>query len=94
MTITISDVTGRVVRTLEGPNEAGLHRVQWNLRSGPPPGARGQGAGRGGGRGGGGRGGRGGPAVDSGTYLAKVMIGDKVIGQKTIEVEPDSTFMQ
>jgi hypothetical protein len=92
VTITISDVTGRVVRTLEGPKEAGLHRVQWNLRSGPPPGARGQAAG---GRAGGGRGGgRGGPAVDAGTYLAKVMVGDKVIGQKTVTVEPDSTFMQ
>jgi hypothetical protein len=32
--------------------------------------------------------------VPAGTYLVKVMIGDKVIGQKTITVEADTTFMQ
>lgn len=92
VTITISDVTGRVIRTLEGPKEAGLHRVQWNLRPGPPPGARGQQGNQGrGGRGGRGRGG--GQPVDAGTYLAKVMIGDKVLGQKTVVVEPDADFL-
>jgi photosystem II stability/assembly factor-like uncharacterized protein len=93
VTITINDVTGRTIRTLEGPKEAGLHRVQWNLASGPPPGARGGQAA--GGRGGGGRGGgRGGPPVAAGTYLVKVMVGEKMIGQQTVTVEPDSTFMQ
>ncbi len=46
---------------------------------------------------GGGRGGRGGfpgPAVAPGTYLVKVTAGDKVLGQKTIVVEADTTFMQ
>ena len=52
----------------------------------PPAGAA-TGGGRGGGRGGFG------PAVAPGTYLVKVMIGDKVIGQKTIVVEPDTTFL-
>jgi hypothetical protein len=65
------------------------------MAPGPPPGARGQAAGGRGGGGGGGRGGRGGgQPVAVGTYLAKVMVGDKVIGQKTVTVEADSTFMQ
>ena len=43
----------------------------------------------------GGGGGRGGvPTVPPGTYLSKVMIGDRVIGQKTVIVEADTTFMQ
>jgi photosystem II stability/assembly factor-like uncharacterized protein len=42
----------------------------------------------------GGRGGGGGVPVPAGTYLVKVMIGDKLIGQKTITVEADTTFMQ
>ena len=148
--ITISDVTGRALRTLEGRKEAGLHRVQWNLTAGGGRG-RGQGAGAGqeptvppaatatqqqsgveaakqaaqqtaqqaAGRGGvpapqvqqqqqqqpapqqplpqtgrGGRGGGGGTPVPPGTYLVKVMVGDKVIGQKTVTVEADTTFMQ
>jgi photosystem II stability/assembly factor-like uncharacterized protein len=44
-----------------------------------------------------GSGGRGGffaPAVAPGTYLVKITAGDTVIGQKTIVVEADSTFMQ
>ena len=44
-------------------------------------------AGRGGGRGGFG------PMVAPGTYLVKVMVGDRTIGQKTIVVEADTTFM-
>jgi hypothetical protein len=43
-------------------------------------------AGRGGGRGGFG------PMVAPGTYLVKVMVGDRTIGQKTIVVEADTTF--
>ncbi len=30
-TLTISDATGRVVRTLRGPTQHGINRVQWNL---------------------------------------------------------------
>ena len=40
---------------------------------------------------GGGRGGLG-PVVAPGSYLVKVMAGDRVIGQKTIVVEADTTF--
>jgi hypothetical protein len=44
--ITISDAaTGQVFRTLQGPREAGLNRVQWNLRGNAAQGgAAGQGA--------------------------------------------------
>jgi photosystem II stability/assembly factor-like uncharacterized protein len=146
VTITISDVTGREIRTMEGPKEAGLHRVQWNLsagggrgrgqgagaqqQAGAPPTTAGQqqsgqqaaqqaaqataaqGAGRGGvptpqvqqqqqqqpapqqalpqGRG---RGGGGGAPVAPGTYLVKIKVGDKVIGEKTVTVEADTTFV-
>jgi photosystem II stability/assembly factor-like uncharacterized protein len=147
--VTITDVTGREIRSFAGPKTPGLHRVQWNLSPAAPSGGRqgggqqagapaapiqtgaqqqsgqqaaaqaaAQAAGRGGvpnpqvqqqqqqqpaaqqpaqqGRGGGGGGGRGGggQAVPAGTYLVKVMVGDKVIGQKTVTVEADSTFMQ
>ncbi|HEX9698136.1 MAG TPA: hypothetical protein VGD06_01645 [Acidobacteriota bacterium] len=34
-TITIRDAGGRKVRELRGPADAGLHRVQWDLRHGP-----------------------------------------------------------
>jgi len=32
LALTIEDLAGEVVRTLEAPTEAGLHRVPWNLR--------------------------------------------------------------
>ena len=35
--LTISDYTGKVVRNIAGTNEAGLNRIQWNLRGDPPP---------------------------------------------------------
>jgi photosystem II stability/assembly factor-like uncharacterized protein len=129
--ITISDVTGREIRAITGTKNAGLNRVQWDLRA---TGGGGRGRGQGGGApqaaagvppaapagqpqptaedrpgvpaatppvaaargagGGGGRGGFGGPAVAPGAYLVKLMVGDKVIGQKTIVVEADTTFMQ
>lgn len=151
VTITISDVTGRELRTLEAPQTAGLHRVYWNLSAGGGGRGRGQqgagaeaqepgaqpvtagqqqsgqqaaqqaaqataqqGAGRGGvptaqaqqqqqqqpapqqplaqGRGGG-RGGGGGAPVAPGTYLVRIKVGDKVIGEKTVTVEADTTFV-
>jgi len=51
-------------------------------------------AGGGGGGGGRGRGNFQGPPVAAGTYLVKLMIGDQAIGQKTITIEPDTTFLQ
>jgi photosystem II stability/assembly factor-like uncharacterized protein len=58
--ITISDYTGKVVRNIVGTTEAGLNRIQWNLRGDPPPRPAGDGGGFGGGGGGGGQGGGGG----------------------------------
>ena len=94
MKIAITDVTGREIRSIDGTKNAGMNRVQWNLAPTAPAGRGGRGAGGGGGGGGGG--GRGGqPApVPAGSYLVKLTVGDKVIGQKTVVVEPDSTFMQ
>ena len=103
--ISISDVTGRELRSIAGTKTAGLNRVQWDLGT-TPGGGRGRGqqpaqagqpatpAGGGGGGGGGGRGFGGAPPVGPGTYLVKVTAGDKVLGQKTIVVEADSTFLQ
>jgi photosystem II stability/assembly factor-like uncharacterized protein len=36
VSITIFDATGRAVRTLDGPAEAGFHRITWDLRLPPP----------------------------------------------------------
>ncbi|MGH9311295.1 MAG: hypothetical protein ACRD1U_18100, partial [Vicinamibacterales bacterium] len=94
--IVISDVSGREVRALDGPQEAGLHRVQWDIALGGGRGRGGRGGAGGGqaqgtrGTGARGRGGFGGLTVPPGTYLVKVMVGDKVIGQKTATVEMDS----
>jgi photosystem II stability/assembly factor-like uncharacterized protein len=95
--ITISKVTGEVVRELEGTKEAGINRVLWNLAPNPPEnqgrGAAGQGGGQGGGRGG--RGGGRGPsftapnnAVAPGTYIVKLSAGGKEL-MSTVLVEAD-----
>jgi photosystem II stability/assembly factor-like uncharacterized protein len=80
--ITITDVTGKVVRDIAGTKDAGLNRIQWNLRGNPPAGAGGGRGGAGGGGqagGGGGRGGfgGGGAAIEPGTYLLKLTVGGK-----------------
>jgi photosystem II stability/assembly factor-like uncharacterized protein len=62
--ITITDKSGKVVREMTGPKEAGVNRATWDLRLAPPnqvgPGLAGGGGGRGGGGGGRGAGGGGG----------------------------------
>jgi photosystem II stability/assembly factor-like uncharacterized protein len=66
--ITITDGTGKKVRTMDVDQTAGLHRVNWNLRgdaAAAPAGGR-AGGGAGGGGGFGGRGGNAGPAVEAG----------------------------
>ena len=34
--IEILDITGKIIRNLEGPKEAGAHKVLWNFRQNPP----------------------------------------------------------
>jgi hypothetical protein len=65
--ITITDISGRVVRELDGSAQQGINRVQWNLAPTPQAGA--------GGRGGGGGGGGGGGAVPAGTYRVTLTVG-------------------
>jgi photosystem II stability/assembly factor-like uncharacterized protein len=81
--ISIADVNGRVIRTLDGPKTAGINRVMWNLAPAPPPGAPQGGFGGGGG----GRGGGGG-AVDAGTYIVTLDVAGKKFS-KPVQVLPD-----
>ena len=90
--ITIADYTGKVVRNINGTKDAGLNRIQWNLRGDPPPRPAG-GGGRGGGGGGGGGGGFGnifnlGLPLEAGPYVVKLSVGGKDYTQKVV-VEND-----
>jgi len=70
--ITITDVEGKVVRNLTGPAEAGINRVQWNLRGDPPQRPQGQQGGPGG------FGGQPqGPPIGPGTYLVTLHVGGR-----------------
>ncbi len=80
--IVISDITGRTIRTLTGPGDAGINRVQWDLAPTPPPNAQG---GRGGGGGGGGGGAQ---AVAPGTYKVTLTVNGVTL-TKTVEVLED-----
>jgi hypothetical protein len=73
--LTITDYSGKVVRTMDGPKNAGLNRVQWDFRGNPPPLA--DGAQTRGGGGGGSRGGFAAPAVEPGSYLLKLSVAGK-----------------
>ena len=67
--VTIADASGKVVRRLEAPATAGIHRINWDLRGvGPnlPAGGGAAAFGGGGGRGGAGGGGRGGAGGGAG----------------------------
>jgi len=69
--LTVSDYTGKVVRSIAATKEVGLNRVQWNLRGDPPPrptGGGGGGFGGGGGAGGGGAGAGGGGGGGGGGF--------------------------
>lgn len=76
--ITISDITGRTIRTLTGTTNAGINRVQWDLSpTGAPAGF------------GGGGGGGGGPAaVAPGTYKVTLVVNGITLS-KTVEVLED-----
>ncbi len=79
--LTISDYSGKVIRTFEAPKTAGLNRVQWDFRLTPVAGGQGRG-------GGGGRGGFGGQVVEPGAYLATLSVGGKTYATK-VEVLED-----
>jgi photosystem II stability/assembly factor-like uncharacterized protein len=65
--LTISDITGKVIRNLPVSKEVGLHRAQWNMSGDPPPPPAGQpGQAGGGGRQGGGGGAQGQPGGGGG----------------------------
>ncbi len=76
VTVSVHDASGQAVWSQQGAATAGLHRIQWGLNRSAPvdqgQGQRGQG-----GQGRGGRGGRGGGAVNPGTYLVKLTVGDQ-----------------
>lgn len=75
--LTISDYTGKIVRTIAATKDVGLNRIQWNLRGDPPARPIG-GRGFGGGGGGGGFGGFNlGLPLEAGTYLVKLAVGGK-----------------
>ena len=88
--LTIANMNGEKIRDLTATKDAGINLVQWNLAPNPPPGGQGRG-GAGAGRGAG----RGGPppfitpnAVEPGTYLVKLKVGDKEL-TRTVAVERD-----
>jgi hypothetical protein len=83
--ISIVNVQGTEVRTMDGSKTAGLNRVTWDLGGNPPPGAAAL-AGRFGGRGRGSLN----PPLPPGQYLVRVSVAGKEIGSKTITVEPDT----
>jgi len=95
--ITISDYTGKVIRTIAGTKEVGINRIQWNLRGDPPPRPANLPPGFGGGGGGGGGGFAGffnlGPPIDPGTYFLKLSVNGKEFTTKVvIETDPGIQF--
>ena len=78
--ITITDITGRVIRTITGTKDAGINRVLWNLAPTPTGDALG---GRGGGGGGGGV-----QTVPPGMYNVTLQVGGVTMA-KTVQVLED-----
>jgi photosystem II stability/assembly factor-like uncharacterized protein len=82
--IAILDITGTVVRDLEGPKEAGLHQVFWDFRKNPPQKQDGQSR-----RSMQQRFRRRAPMVGPGEYLVRLTAGDKVL-LKRLVIEKDN----
>lgn len=81
--LTLRDATGQRLGGLEGPGEAGLHRVRWNLRA-----QRGGNNNRTGGQRGSARAGRGGGTVEPGDYSVTLELGEES-PVRVIRVLPD-----
>ena len=82
--IAIMDITGTVIRDLEGPKEAGLHKLYWDFRKNPPQkqaGQSGQSMQQ--------RFRRRAPMVGPGEYLVQLTAGDKVLKTRLV-VEKDN----
>ena len=76
--ISISDATGRAIRTLDGTRREGINRVMWNLTAQPAQG----------GQTGGGFGGRGGGApVAAGTYIVTLDVAGKKLTKSVTVLE-------
>ncbi len=84
MTITITDLNGKVVRNLTGPGKAGLNRARWDLRADAPPRPAGLPPGAPPPQG---------PLVEPGTYLVKLAVGGKEC-VKPVIVEADIWLRQ
>jgi len=98
LVLTIADDSGKQIRRLDVPKDAGVHRVAWDLRGDTPPpagGARGAQAGGGGeappegAQGFGGRGRQGGPPASTGRYRATL---GKLSGDTVTPVGQPQTF--
>lgn len=85
--ITITNAAGAVVRELRGPAEAGVNRMNWDLRHEPPVRPDPAAAAGGGGGGGFGQAARG-PLVPPGVYTVKVALGAQT-ATGTVKVEED-----
>ncbi len=87
--LTITDVDGNHVRTLEAPSEAGINEVIWDWRfDAPYDPPQGQGGGGGGGGGFGGGGTPQGPIVVPGVYTVSMTIADETFSS-TVEIQAD-----
>jgi hypothetical protein len=81
--ITITDGTGRTIRTLDGTKRAGINRVLWNLTAQPGAGLQ-----AGGGFGAGAFGGRGGGVpVVAGTYIVTLDVGGRKLAKPLTVLE-------
>ncbi len=84
--IRVEDMSGEVVRTLEGDGKAGLHRVRWDLRRNPSPQAQEQMRARGFQFRG-----RGGRTAALGKYRVVLEVDGQTMTQE-FELQPDPTF--
>ena len=86
--ITVRNASGEVIRTFDGPAEAGLNRTAWNLRVDLPDDGQDEEEQGGGGGGGFFGGGNMGPEVVPGSYTVQVAVGDAT-SEQPLTVHPD-----